>query len=59
MDDCHWRASHMLSSLPVPVEEFDPRVGDVVSLRSGGLFMTVLCIVGNLNFNTECLWFDM
>lgn len=43
---------HVLSSLLVPVEEFDPRVGDfkvgdVVSLRSYGLFITVLGI---------CLW---
>lgn len=43
---------HVLSSLLVPVEEFDPRVGDfivgdVVSLRSDSLFMTVLGI---------CLW---
>ncbi|HEA3202715.1 TPA: DUF2158 domain-containing protein [Aeromonas veronii] len=52
---------HVLSSLPVPVEEFDPRVGDfkvgdVVSLRSGGPLMTIL---GIRDFNAECIWFDL
>jgi uncharacterized protein YodC (DUF2158 family) len=52
---------HVLASLNVPVEDFDPRVGDfkvgdVVSLRSGGPLMTIQAI---RDFNAECLWFDM
>lgn len=52
---------HVLSSLPVPVNDFDPcigafKAGDVVSLRSGGPLMTIETI---RDFNAECLWFDL